>query len=223
MNSNQKIVKIVGLLFLIQMITYSIGNQFFVSPVLYNSDFLTSIYQNSNQLLIGTLLEFICGIAIVSIAILLYPILKKHNERIAIWYVGFRIIEFTIIFFSKIKMLSLIPLSKKYVNIKGDNQNEWFTILGTTILDEYSISVVMVMVAFGIGAIMFYYLLYQSRLVPRFIAIWGFTGVLLVLTANIFHLSGSSLGMLIYVPMGMNELFLGVWLLVKGFRTSQLK
>ena len=215
MNSDKTIVKITGLLFLIQIVTYMIGNQFLTSPVINSPDYLTSIYENSNQLLIGTLLEFICAIAVVAIAVLLFPILKKYSDRIAMWYVVFRISEFTIIVFSKIKILSLIPLGQQYVNATM-SENENLKTFGNIILNEYSIAVLMVMVAFSIGAFMFYYLLYKSKLIPRFISVWGLIGVTLVLTANIFELSDNSLGMLIYMPMGLNELFLGIWLLIKG-------
>jgi len=219
MNSDKTIVKITGLLFLIQIVTYMIGNQFLTSPVINSPDYLTSIYENSNQLLIGTLLEFICAIAVVAIAVLLFPILKKYSERIAMWYVVFRISEFTIIVFSKIKILSLIPLGQQYVNATM-SENENLKTFGNIILNEYSIAVLMVMVAFSIGAFMFYYLLYKSKLIPRFISVWGLIGVTLVLTANIFELSDNSLGMLIYMPMGLNELFLGIWLLIKGLNLS---
>ncbi|SDB50102.1 protein of unknown function [Flavobacteriaceae bacterium MAR_2010_188] len=215
MKANKSIVRIVGLLFLIQIVTYMIGNQFLTSPIINTPDFLTSIYENSDQLLIGTLLEFICAIAVVAISVLLYPILKNYSERIAIWYVGFRISEFTIIVFSKIKILSLIPLTQDYINTTM-TENENLKTLGRMILIEHSIAVLMVMIAFGIGALMFYYLLFKSKLIPRFISVWGMIGVILVLTANVVELSGSSLGMLIYMPMGLNELFLGFWLLFKG-------
>ena len=81
-------VKIIGILFLAQIVTYMIGNQFLISPVIYSSDFLASASENTNKLLVGSLLEIICGIAVVTISVLLFPILKKHSERIAIWYVG---------------------------------------------------------------------------------------------------------------------------------------
>ena len=64
------------------------------------------------------------------------------------------------------------------------------------------------------------FLLYKSRLLPRFISVWGIIGVILVLIANMFELSGNSLGMLIFIPMGLNELFLGLWLLIKGFNST---
>ncbi|WP_025743518.1 DUF4386 domain-containing protein [Aquimarina pacifica] len=222
MNRKQTSVRIAGLLFLIQIITYIIGNQVFVSPVLYTPNFFEAIYQTADKLLIGAILEIVCGIAVVAISVLLYPTLRRYSERIAIWYVGFRISEFTIIIFSKIKMLSLIPLSKEYMNTEGV-PNEYLTILGTSILSEHTIAVCMVMIIFCIGATMFYYLLYRSKLIPRGISIWGLVGVLLVLIANIAQLSGIGLGMLIFVPMGLNELFLGFWLLLKGFHINTKK
>ena len=68
---------------------------------------------------------------------------------------------------------------------------------------------------------MFYILLFQSRLLPRFISIWGLLGVVLLGAQILSSIFGSSLGgIVMMVPMGMNEIFLGVWLIVKGFNPS---
>ena len=68
---------------------------------------------------------------------------------------GFRISEFTIIVFSKIKILSLIPLSKEYAKA-GTTEIEYFKTLGNIVLNENHIAVLMVMIIFAIGALMFY-------------------------------------------------------------------
>ena len=68
---------------------------------------------------------------------------------------------------------------------------------------------------------MFYYMLYQTKLVPRFLSVWGFIGAALVLTNTIFEIFGLNLGtgigLLTGLPMLLNELFLGGWLIMKGF------
>jgi hypothetical protein len=79
----------------------------------------------------------------------------------------------------------------------------------------------MVSITFGLGALMFYTMLYQSKLIPRFISIWGLIGATVVLAntmLDMFSLTVPNLGVL----MLLNELFLGVWLIVKGFNPSTL-
>jgi hypothetical protein len=78
----------------------------------------------------------------------------------------------------------------------------------------------MVSITFGLGALMFYAMLYQSKLIPRFISIWGLIGAAVVLAntmLDMFSLTVPNLGVL----MLLNELFLGVWLIVKGFNRSR--
>jgi hypothetical protein len=71
---------------------------------------------------------------------------------------------------------------------------------------------------------MFYYMLYQSRLIPRFISVWGLIGALAVLATAMLDTFGISPGSLEFlgVLMLLNELFLGVWLIVKGFNPSAI-
>jgi hypothetical protein len=75
---------------------------------------------------------------------------------------------------------------------------------------------------FSLSALLLYYLLYQSRLVPRFISIWGLVAVALVMTWNLLELSGIhvSTGMVFGLPIILNELLLAIWLIVKGFNTA---
>ena len=77
----------------------------------------------------------------------------------------------------------------------------------------------MLGIFFGLAALLFYYLLYRSKLVPRFISVWGFIAVVLVLAWNLVEIFGISVsfGMILALPMILNEIFLGIWLIVKGF------
>jgi hypothetical protein len=80
----------------------------------------------------------------------------------------------------------------------------------------------MLGIFFCLAALLLYYLLYQTKLVPRFISIWGFIAVLLVLVWNLLELFGISvaIGMVLALPMILNEIFLALWLIVKGFDPS---
>ena len=77
---------------------------------------------------------------------------------------------------------------------------------------------------FSLGALLFYYLLYQSKLVPRWLSVWGFVGAALVLTWNLLETFGISIsaGMILALPIISNEIFLGIWLIAKGFNPSAI-
>ena len=114
MNSNRKTARIVGALFLTAMVTSLLGGGLLES-ILNAPDYLNNISENSTLVLLGIFLELINGLAVVGIAVMLFPILKQHNERIALGYVGLRIVESVFCIFSAISPLSLITLNQEYV------------------------------------------------------------------------------------------------------------
>jgi len=92
MNSFRTEAIIAGTLFLAAMISSLLGGGILES-IIKAPDYLTVISVNTITVFIGTSLEFINGIAVIGIAVTLFPILKQYNESIALGYVGFRIIE----------------------------------------------------------------------------------------------------------------------------------
>jgi hypothetical protein len=164
------------------------------------------------------------GIAYIGIAVLVFPILKQRFESMALWYVAFRTIEFVMQTLSDLSPLSLVKLSEEFVRA-GTPASPSFQAVGTLLLTERYWAFQMVTFALVLGALMFYTMLHQSRLVPRFISVWGFIGALAVLSTVLLDTFGISLGSLesLGVLMLLNELFLGVWLIVKGFNSSAIK
>ena len=92
MNTYKKTARIVGALFLTAMVTSLLGG-IWLESILNAADYLINVSANETQVILAVLLELINGIAIVGIAVMMFPILKKHNEALALGYVGFRIIE----------------------------------------------------------------------------------------------------------------------------------
>jgi hypothetical protein len=80
----------------------------------------------------------------------------------------------------------------------------------------------MVSITFALGALVFYYMLYGSKLIPRFLSIWGLLGAAVVLMNTLLDMFGGPPGNL-GIIMLLNELFLGVWLIIKGFNSSATK
>jgi len=220
MNTNRKIARIVGALFLFSNVTFMLGAVVFVEPILSAADYLTLVSANRTQVVLGVLLELINGIAYLGIAVLMFPILKQRFESMALGYAGFRIIEFVMQTLSDINPLSLLTLSEGFVSA-GSPEASSFQALGTLLLAERHWAFQMVSITLGLGALMFYYMLYQSKLIPRFISIWGLIGAAVVLANTLFDMFGLSVPNL-GVLMLLNELFLGVWLIVKGFNPSAI-
>ncbi len=223
MNANRKIAIIVGALFLTAMVTSILGAAL-IESILNAPDYLITVSANETQLILGVLLELINGLAVVGIAVMMFPIFKKHAEALALGYVAIRIIEAVIVIAAVISPLSLIALSQDYVQA-GAPDASFFQTLGTSFLAARALWVgLMLGIFFSLGALLFYYLLYQSKLVPRWLSVWGFIGAALVLTWNLLEMFGISIsaGVILAVPIILNEIFLGIWLIVKGFNPSAI-
>ena len=192
MKSTKRIAVIVGLLFLVSTLTFMIGSNQIRS-------FLIDVSQNKSPLFLGVILEIICGVAVVGIGVLMFPILKLFKKRLALGYVIFRIIECTIIIVGGIYLLSLLEFMWKYEMI--------------------------IFVFTALGGLIFSYLLYLSKLVPRYLSGLGIIGYLMLFLGvvldmfSIFNINDGA-GMLIYLPGGLFELFLPIWLFIKGFNSS---
>ena len=220
MNINRKIAIIVGVLFLVAMFT-SIPGGFLVEAALTTPDYLNEVSTNTTQMSLGIFLEYINCIAIVGIAVMLFPIFRQCSEAIALGYVGFRIIEAVFLLIAATIPLSVITLSQEYVKA-GAADAAYFQTLGTALISVRSHAYALPSpVFFSLGALLFYFVLYQTRLLPRFIAVWGFIGVALILVLNLIEID-FSIGMFLALPIITNEIFLGIWLIVKGFNPSAI-
>jgi hypothetical protein len=217
MNANRKTAIIVGALFFISYFGVFAGYAF-LGPVLEAPDYLEKFHPNKIQVMTGVLLELVNGVAVLGIAVLLYPFLKHYGEGIALGYVGLRLLECAMQVAMDISPLSLLSLSRDFIQSGGSNAS-FFQLLGASYLADRAAASVMLLVFFSSGALLFYYLLYKSKLVPRFIPVWGVIALVLVVAMNILETEGN-IGMIFALPIMGNEIFLALWLIVKGFDPS---
>jgi hypothetical protein len=222
MNSDKINARIAGVLF-ITAIVGGILSGVFIGGILEAPDVLAQVSANENQVIIGAFFYFIMAVACASIAIPMYPILKKHNEALALGAVGFRIIEGVIWMIGVISLLLLVTLSQEFVQA-GSPNDPYFQTLGKLLLAGADMAGALVLggFAFGLGALMYNYVFYQSKLVPRWLSVWGLIAATLVLTLNLFDMFGvfSEITILLNLPTFVGEIVLAVWLIVKGFNSS---
>ena len=226
MDTNRKTAIIVGVLFILGFA--SIFDVVFVKPILDDPNYLIKLTENKNLVMMGVLSELIMAFACAGIAIWLYPVLRKHNEALALGAVGFRIIENVFQIVAALGLLSLLTLSQEYV--KADAlAAPAFQAAGALLLAvRFWASLLLAQIGFGLGALMYYYVFYQSRLIPRWLSGWGLIAIILHLTSvfltnvgQIDPFSGSPI-LLLSMPIFFQELTLAVWLIVKGFNPSAI-
>jgi hypothetical protein len=222
-NTDKRTARVVGALFLTAMVT-SLAGGIWLDSITSAADYLTTVSANEAQVIIGVLLELINCAAVVGIAAMLFPILKRHNENIARGYFGFRILEAAILSVAVISPLALITLSQEYV-AAGAPDASYFQTLGILVMaPRLHLAGLLTATFFSLGAVLLYYSFYQTKLVPRFISIWGVIAVALVLAWNVLEAFGISIsfGMIFGLAIILNEVFLGLWLIIKGFDSSAI-
>ncbi|KAF0216399.1 MAG: hypothetical protein FD174_3689 [Geobacteraceae bacterium] len=223
MNSDKKIARIAGALF----ITATVAGILSVVSIIEDPDYLIKISANENQVLIGAFFQFIMAAAYVGIAILLYPILRKYNESLALGFVGFRIIAGVFIIIGAISLLLLLVLSQEFVKAGAPDSSYFQTLGGLLRAGRDLVNHVAMILALSLGGLMFYYIFYQSKLVPRWLSSWGLIGTTLTISASLllmFRLIGliTPIYMGLNLPMALQEMVLAVWLIIKGFNPSAI-
>jgi len=226
MNSNRKTAIIVGVLFIFAIVALFIGQAFY-NPILSSPDYLDIAYPNRVIVVIGILIEFTGYLGLVLIPVFLFPILKKHTEILALGYVCFRLLEVVLLSVAQIYKLSLVNLSQNYLN-KGGVDASYFQNIGDSIKSALywnDSGGLIYLVVFVIGALILYSALYKSKLIPRWLSIWGLIGAVAMLTASLiatFDIFPVLFAILLMIPIPLQELTMSIWLIVKGFNSSAI-
>ena len=225
MNSYRSNARVAGVLLLFATAASLLSSPFLAPITTLN---FTEFSANQNQALIGALLVFIAAILSVSIAISLYPVLKKFNQSLAIGAVSFRLIEAVLYIVGVVTIIFLLTLSQEFVQA-GAPSSSYFQTLGAVFLSGHDwVSFGAGPIAFSLGALMYYIIFYQTKLVPRWLSIWGLVGVTLCITSAMlvmFNIIGafSTVQIVLNFPfIFAQELVLAVWLIVKGFNPSAI-
>ena len=222
---HQTVARLVGMLFIMATVPFSIS-VIILQSVLDSSDFLVQVSLKQDRVSIAILLELINHIAVVSIAVLLYPILKPFSQRLALGYVVARSIESVFFVIATMHLLTLIGLSKEFI-AAGPSAASHFQDLGNILLAGHDWNrTPLAFIAFSIGALIINYLLYRTKLVPRWISICGLLAASSILAARVMLLFGLDLSpdavAMMDAPIFFQEMVFAAWLIIKGFDPSAL-
>jgi len=220
--TSRRTATIVGLLFLTQTVAFIIAEQL-VTGVLKRPDYLTGVSVDANPLTLGGLFAVTSGVAVVGIAVLLFPLLKPTSEPLALGYVCERVIELVlqVLFFLVVPLL-MIAISNGLRDGTVDASTSQS--LGPILKALHDLAIVVLYLVTSVGGTILAVLLYRSQLVPRWIAVLGLVGypVLLVgCVLDMFEVTDvtKGAGLLAIAPGSLFELILPIWLLAKGFNS----
>ena len=221
MDSSRKTALAVGVLFILTFVT-SIAGALAYGPVLSDLNYITGAGADT-RVFVGAFLELLLIITNIGCAVVLFPLLKRQNETLALGYVTARLVECAFIGIGLLSLLTIVTLRQGAAAadagpllVVGKSLvalHNWTFLLGPGFAD-------------GIGTgLILGWLMYRSGLVSRRMALFGVVGGPLLAASGIAVLlgvipQGSSLQGLATVPEIIWEAFLGLWLTFKGFKSS---
>lgn len=223
MNANRRTAKVVGMLYITGTVA-GILSVVATGPVRNAQDYLMSVPTNETRLVVGALCVLMMGFALAMVPVMMFPILRRHNEALALGYVVFRggLEAVTYLTIATVWLL-LASLSRTYGQA-GVSDAADFQALGTLLLEAKEIGSVLTLV-FCLGALIFYSLLYRTKLVPRWLSGWGLVAIVPYSAAGLLALFSvitplSPTYTISQLPLALQEMVLAVWLIVRGFSSS---
>jgi energy-converting hydrogenase Eha subunit A len=217
-NSYRTTARIVGGLFLAGMVVYGGGNVL-AQSVLGAPDHLATVSANSMLVAVGAMGMLLAAIFDAAHGILMLPILKKSSERLAFGYLGYRIFDGAVLAVGVVFLLLQIPLGSEYLKT-GAAGAPLLQSMSAVAMQGHLYAYEIAMMAVGAAGLFLTYGFYKLKLVPRFVAVWGLIGYAVHLSGSALTVVGFDLALMHTIPGGLWELFIGVWLLAKGFNAS---
>ncbi|PWB52687.1 MAG: DUF4386 domain-containing protein [Anaerolineales bacterium] len=220
MNSTRKIAVFTGVIFIIATVAPMLASS--LVPDLTGADNLTPLSAPTNQVAAGVLLMLIGYFACAGTAVVMYTVLKERNAGLAIGSVVFRTIETAFYVVGLVSLQSLLTLGQQFTTAGAADRTS-LQAIGNLLVSVRDNAALVAVFAFCLGAFMYYYLFFQSRLIPRWLSGFGIVAIILMMVACVLALfSGNRITS--YIPLAapifLQEMVLAVWLIVKGFNPS---
>ena len=208
--------RVVGAMFLAGIAVYMSGS-ILVRSILDAPDPLATVPANGALLATGAMLMLMAAVMDAAHGVVMLPVLKQNSERLAFGYLAARLIDAVMIAGGVILILIQIPIGRAYVAAGAAADASQLQALSALSeqADVYAYEIGMM--AVGVAGTMLCTVFYRATLVPRPVAVWGLVGYLLLLSGSALQVLGFDLRLVHTIPGGLWELFIGVWLIAKGF------
>ncbi len=220
MKSDRAAARVVGVLFIVGTVAGALGLAL-SQPLVDASDYFTKVSLHEDRVATGALLTLIMGVALVGVSIVIYPVLRRYSERLALGYVVARTVESVFYVIDAVLLLTLLTVSRGLVDAGAPDASH-FQALGDSVLGARDWAAALLdLTAFGLSALILNYALYGARLVPQWLSVWGLAGAVLYMAAGAMVMYGleplSTTQVVLEAPLGLQEMALAIWLIVKGF------
>lgn len=193
-------------------------------PPRTGTDYLSDVATRSNDMAIAALLYFVAAACSAGIAVALYPLVRRVSIGLAMGSVVFRTIEAVFYIVGVVSYLSILSLSQSLAAEQVTDRGVHRAISDSLVAGHDRAAVVAVL-AFCLGAGMYYLAFYRARLVPRWLSGWGLAGSALMAIGAVlalFHDAAVTEYVPFALPIGLQEIVFAVWLIVRGCNPSAL-
>lgn len=207
--------RLFGIFFILTFLSYGIGSTM-VTLAVDTPEGLTNIFAHKSAITIGVVLMAVLHTVFnISLPILMLPLLKPVSNTLAYFYLALAITATLVLVVGAIFTLLLLPLSDAYVAAAPTNATP-FELLETILKKGNFYSYQLGMTLWGIGGLMFVYMLHVSKAVPRALTLWGMLGYVVFITGTTAEIFGYPIGVLLSALGGLFEIALSIWLITKG-------
>jgi hypothetical protein len=219
MNEYRKNGIIVGVLYIIGTIS-GILSAVFTGTIDNQNEYFVQIASAHNIYTLGMIFVLIMGFSLAFIPIVLYPLLKKQNNIMALGYVVFRGAIETITYIGIFICMSALLNIGKAISMNNDIQQ--FINIGNIIINLREIMTNCTLFIFSIGALIFYTILFNSKLLPKWLSIWEIVAIIFHVISGILILfglqtEGSTINSIMNFPIFLQEMIMAIWLIIRGF------
>lgn len=221
MQSNIKTGRIVGVMLLLQVALAILVNFVFTAPLFGEPGFLINAAPHATQIAQSVVIGLAMGLLGLAIASLLYPIFKVYSAPLALFYFSLCTAGFALTVVENTKIMSMLSLSQAYAQA-GSGQEALYQGLRIVVKDARNWTHFIGMLVSGITVFTFYLTTLRFNLIPRLLSGFGLLAALSHLTAITMPLFGHDVDFRLIAPLGICEILLGLWLIVKGFRSASL-
>jgi uncharacterized protein DUF4386 len=212
--------RILGFAFLLQAITSLASGLVLQLALVTPGDIAKTMDDISNRaglMRVAILGDLVTAVGIIWLGVMLFLTLRRVSEWLALTGFALYVLEAVLIAGSKMTAFSLLQISQEFV---ADGRPAYLVAVGSAAVQSMTFEANAALLPFGIGAVLFYYLLYRSRVIPAALSIWGLASVSLVLLATVSYMAGYRLPIAMYIPYVPFEFVVGLWLAVKGARRN---
>jgi len=215
----RNVPRLLGVAFLIVVFTSLSSGLLLMSAVGSGriSEKLADISNRPTLMRLFILSDLITSLGIIVLAVLLYVVLNKQNKIMALVALGCWLTEAMSLAISKTGASALVPLSLEFVKA-GAPEHSYYQTLGEFLYNGVVIQLGQTteLLFYCFGAILWYYLFYRSRYIPRAISLFGLLAVSVALAGLAFQFLGHDVSIFVYLPILPFELTIGVWLMLRG-------